>query len=133
MAVLVNNNRLYADVKRSFDEHPATSDVVATVNEDAVKEAVINLCFTRPGERRMKPNIGAGLAALMFDPISVQTADVIKDVIINTITSYEPRVKLIEVTVTASPDENKYDATIVFSVINISTVVTITRVLERVR
>jgi hypothetical protein len=71
---------------------------------------------------------------LAFDEvIGPDTEFILKERIRETIINYEPRANLYSVTVKALPDENSYSASIVFSIINNTTPVTLDLVLRRVR
>lgn len=102
-------------------------------DEAAVKRSIINLMYTEPYERFFNPNIGAGLKAYLFENISQDTEYIIKEKIIEVITNYEPRANIINVSVKALPDQNSYNASIIFSVLNNVNPVTLEVILRRVR
>jgi len=57
----------------------------------------------------------------------------IREKIIETIVNYEPRANLINVSVTADPENSMYTASIIFSVLNSINPVTLEVILRRVR
>ena len=75
--------------------------------------------MTVPGERPFNPVLGSNVTSLLFETLDNLTASTIKSEIINTIENFEPRVKLNEVIVKASPDENQFDVLIQYYVIGI--------------
>lgn len=123
----------YSDIPTNLQVHPIKGDLVRLTNEDAVKRSVRNLLLTRPGERPFQPELGAGLAAYLFENISRDTAFIIKEKIIETITYNEPRANLIRVIVDVVPDQNAYAATVIFSIINNPEPITLNLILDRVR
>jgi phage baseplate assembly protein W len=126
-------NIIYSDIPTNLDVHPIKEDLVLLYNENAVKRAIRNLLLTDPYERFFNPGIGAGIRQSLFENISSDTEFIIKERIRETIVNYEPRANLYSVNVKAMPDENSYSATIVFSVVNNTTPVTLDLVLRRVR
>jgi phage baseplate assembly protein W len=113
--------------------HPDNHDLVIKKNEEAVKTAIRNLILTNKYERPFQPNFGSNIKKFLFDPINQITQQNIKDEITNTIETYEPRANLIEVRVTPYLDDNAYRVTIVFSIININTPITLNTFLYRIR
>ena len=69
----------------------------------------------------------------MFEPITPMLSAIIKKTIENTITSYEPRVNILDVSVLLSPDNNGVYVTIVFAIVNTSTPISVDLFLERTR
>lgn len=74
---------------------PVTTDV------DLIKGDLLILLLTNPGERVMMPQFGTPLRTLLFDPNDSFLAEKAKEMIINSISQWEPRVKIDEVNVSA--------------------------------
>jgi phage baseplate assembly protein W len=125
--------KIYSDIPTNLNIHPVKGDIVLLSDEVAVKRSIINLMYTEPYERFFRPNIGAGLKAYLFENINNDTEFMIKEKIIETIRNYEPRANVINVSVTAKPDDNMYVASIIFSVLNSINPVTLEVILRRVR
>lgn len=123
----------YTDFKVNLDPHPVKKDLVLDKNEDAVKRSIKNLMFTDRYERPFSPRLGAGLKQFLFENIDSFTADNITNRIKETIEFYEPRAILHSVQVDVRPDENGYNAKIVFSTINNPEPIEFSTILERVR
>ena len=124
---------IYSDLPTNLNIHPVKGDIVLLSDEAAVKRSIINLMYTEPYERFFRPNIGAGLKAYLFENINQDTEFMIKEKIIESIRNYEPRANVINVSVTAKPDDNMYIASIIFSVLNSINPVTLEVILRRVR
>jgi len=126
-------DRIYADFYNNFIIHPNKKDLVTSANDDAVKNAIRNLLLTDKGERLFNPLYGSNIRSLLFENVSPQSESLLREYITNSIENYEPRAQLIDVYVSALPDENAYNATIIFSVINSSQPVVLELILDRVR
>jgi hypothetical protein len=59
------------DFPYHFDRHGLTA---ATSAVDHVRDLIEQVLFTSPGERVMRPDFGAGLLALVFEPNSTTLA-----------------------------------------------------------
>jgi phage baseplate assembly protein W len=81
---------------------------VATVSlEDDVRQAVRIILETNPGERVMRPDFGAGLGALVFEPINTTTVSLARHRVEQALILWEPRIDSITVSVTAEPTRGR--------------------------
>lgn len=71
----------------------------------AVRQAVIMLLLTRPGERVMRPHYGCELYRLMFWPNDDTTAGLAIHYVRQAIARFEPRVDRVRVDARARPDD----------------------------
>jgi phage baseplate assembly protein W len=133
LALIPQANALYTDVASSLFEHPVTREIAHVQNESAIKQAVRNLIMTNFYERPFQPQIGCGIRGLLFEPMTVVVQRSIEDAIKNTITNFEPRVRLLQVKAVPNVDENHYSATIVFALLNSTAPIELTVLLKRVR
>lgn len=124
---------IYADFFANFDLHPNKNDLSLHRNEAAVKRSIRNLLLTNRGERLYDADIGSDLRAVLFEPISPQTEQTLRNYITETIENYEPRAELFGVEVTMLPDENAYVATIAFRLINSTDPIQFDVLLQRIR
>lgn len=109
----------FKDISMSFQENPLTNDLIPLKNENAIAQSIKNLVLTTPGERLFNPELGSGIYESLFDQIDIISATQIKTSAENTINTYEPRVRLIEVTVSPRPDDNAFDMTVNYQIIGI--------------
>ena len=130
---LSTNTRRWYDLDLDFVAHPVTKDIVLKKDVEAVKRSVRNLVLTNPLERPFHPEIGSGITGILFELVSPTTAVVLQSEIRQVITNFEPRVRLIDISVLGDIDKNGYYVTIKFQVINIPNAVTIELFLERLR
>jgi len=125
--------RTFSDLDLNFTKHPVTDDVTLKFDENAIKQSVKNLVYINHYEKPFHPEIGSEVRALLFEPFSPMLTHMMRQAITNTITNYEPRVRLIDVEVLASPDTNSLYVTIEFTIINTIRPITLNLVLERTR
>lgn len=127
------NTRKYIDFDLAFTAHPVTGDLTKKTDYSAVSQSIKNLIFLNHYEKPFHPEIGCNLRKMLFELIDPSTASVIRTEIINTIGNFEPRVKINDVVVRPSYDENGYDVTIVYTTINLQNPIKINFFLERLR
>jgi phage baseplate assembly protein W len=129
----IKSERSYRDLDLSFTVHPVKKDVSKHLNEYAVINSVKNLISTNFFERPFRPQIGSGLRSLLFENVDPIISAQIERAIQETILNYEPRVEITNVSVTAYPDDNRYNVSMTFFIINNPNPITIDFFLERIR
>lgn len=112
-------SKSFRDISLSLQINPANSDLIALRNETAIARSMRNLILTERGERFFDPLYGSNVRKLLFENVTLNTADLLKDEIEYTVKNYEPRVRLIEVRVEPNYDYNEYNITIIYRVIGI--------------
>jgi phage baseplate assembly protein W len=82
---------------------PVTSaddaDVRMVEEAEDVRQAILLILETEPGERVMRPDFGAGLRGLVFEPMSSRLMALIRYRVTQGLTTWEPRITLHEVNV----------------------------------
>ena len=69
---------------------------IDTVHDDeAIRQALLLLLSTRPGERVMRPEYGCDLEVLLFQPVNGATAGMAIHYVRRAITLWEPRVEIL--------------------------------------
>ncbi len=114
----ISRGNVYSDLDLSFNIHPTTNDIRPVLDIDAVKNSISNLVQTSFLERPFHPEIGAGIRALLFEPVDLFTALSLKDTIATVIDQFEPRVKNVTVQIQDDSERNAYVITIGFTVFN---------------
>jgi phage baseplate assembly protein W len=130
---MAKNTRTFTDLDFNFLSHPRTKDVTVRFDEEAIKQSIRNLILTRNFERPFRSYIGSQVNTLLFEPISPLLSNMLERTIGDCINSYEPRVNLIAVNVTFSPENNDAYVTITFKIINTQTPLSVNLILERTR
>ena len=123
----------YRDLNISFKSHPFTGDLRIVEDVEAIKQSLTTLLYTNFGERPFRPNLGAGLGDLLFQPMDQITKQELGSAITNVITNWEPRIKIINLQISDKSDENSLEISLVFSMLNISNPKKIDIILKRVR
>jgi phage baseplate assembly protein W len=118
--VTQRTSRGFKDISMSFQENPLTNDLIPLKNENAIAQSIKNLILTSPGERFFNPDLGSGIFESLFDNIDFISATQIQSSAENTINTYEPRVRLIEVKVDPRPDDNAFDMTVNYEIVGIN-------------
>lgn len=126
-------DQIYSDFLTDMVPHPVSKDVLRFVNEHAVIRSIKNLILTDQGERLYQPNIGSNIKRMMFEPMIESTAEIISQYIQETIEVYEPRAKVLDISVVPDYNNNLYSVTLVFMIINKEDPITVNITLDRVR
>lgn len=133
MINLVARQPDYSDLDLDFIAHPTTKDVVKKTGIDAIKRSVRNLILTNFYDRPFRSYIGSNAQKLLFDNASPIVANFLKDAIVEVLSNFEPRISVRSVQVVFDIDNNGYNATISFSILNNNLPVVINLFLERIR
>tara|TARA_B100001059_G_scaffold92723_1_gene91833 strand:- start:30712 stop:31116 length:405 start_codon:yes stop_codon:yes gene_type:complete len=105
----LNPSRSYKDLSYTFKINPLKKDLNILKDENAIKRSLLNLFSYRKGEKFFDATFGSGIPDLLFEPFDFATAGSLKDEVSNLISTYEPRVNLIEVLVDLNEAEYTYD------------------------
>ena len=74
---------------------PSTERGVALISEDAsIRQSILLLIMTRPGERVMRPDYGCDIHRLVFAPNNEATANIAMHYVQTAIKRWEPRVEI---------------------------------------
>jgi len=93
-------------------------DIFKKSNAASVKQAVRNLLLTNYTEKPFMQRFGGNLSALLFR-LSTEVDDMnLESEIINSIETYEPRAKVLNINSVISPDNNEVRVTITFQVLS---------------
>lgn len=109
-------SRSYKDLSYTFKINPLKKDLVLLKDENAIKRSLLNLFSYRKGEKLFDATFGSGIPDLLFEPFDYATAGSIKTEVENLISSYEPRVNLIEVVVNLQEEQYEYDIQVIYSI-----------------
>jgi phage baseplate assembly protein W len=130
---LSNRDQIYSDFLIDLNPHPVSKDIVKFINERAVARSIRNILSTNRGERLYQPDIGGDLANLLFEPMTDGMSTTIYNLIYNTLERFEPRAKILNMTVIPNYDKNLYNVNITFMIINSQEPFTLNIALDRVR
>lgn len=77
----------------------------ALTDQEVVKQDLLNHIYTVKGERVHQPEFGTRIPLLAFEPLDEKTLEIVREDLAAVFT-YDPRVKLIGMSVSAVPDNN---------------------------
>ncbi len=123
----------FSDFLDNLDVHPVKKDIGRLINEEAIKRSIKNIILTNTGDRVFNPTFGSDINRMLFEPFSIATQTVIRDLVRNSIENYEPRALLEDVRVEGEIDSNSLLVTVVFSILNSEAPVTLEIILNRIR
>jgi phage baseplate assembly protein W len=128
-----NVTRQYKDLDLNFTIHPLRKDVNKNLDEVAIVNSIKNIVSTNHYEKPFQPDFGSNVRRMLFESLDNITASALEREIQQSITNYEPRVKLLSVKVIPDFDNNGFNVEMQFYILNKSEPVTITFLLERLR
>ena len=95
--------------KNSLNENSTNKDLDTAVNFESIKNSIINLFTTSPGQKILEPEFGLNFGDLLFLPVSKKRAKIIGDIILNGVRRYEPRINIFELDIVSVPEESTYE------------------------
>jgi hypothetical protein len=81
----------------------ATGSIATVSGDDSIRQAILLLLTTAPGERLMRPEYGSHLHRLLFAPNDDTTAGLAIHYVRRAVERWEPRVEILDVDATADP------------------------------
>lgn len=133
IATLENVSRQFTDLDLNFGIHPVRKDINKTKNEMAIINSIKNIVLTNHYEKPFNPDFGSNVRKLLFENLDIITASAIEREITQSITNFEPRVRVIGVTATPNFENNAFDVQMQFYILNQTSPVSISFLLERIR
>ena len=77
-----------------FQRQGEQTGVNMVAEDEDIRESLLILLSTRPGERIMQPGYGCGLHTMVFETVNESSVTEIRDLIERAILFYEPRINL---------------------------------------
>jgi len=93
---------------------------------DATKNNLINFFLTNPGERYMSPLFGGGIKRFIFEQITTDNLDFLREDINDKIAVYFPNIVINDLIVSGNQDTNQINIVLKYSILNTTTSDTIT-------
>lgn len=123
----------YRDLDFLFKRNLVSSDVSTVSGVDAIKASLRNLIKTKRYDRPFQPDIDSGVSGLLFENFNPLTESNMKSMVEELARNYEPRVRILEVKVRSSRDNNRFEMTIQFTINNVREPQLLNVTLERIR
>ncbi len=125
--------KTFSDINLSMKRNPVTKDLDEITNEQAVSASVYNILATGPYERLFRPDLGAGLKEMLFEPLTQLTATRIESRIRTAIELQEPRVVCETITVIPNEERQLYDIFVTCTIKDTKQEIEITQTLQKGR
>ena len=109
----------FKGISASFQTNPLNDDLIAIKNETAIARSIRNIVFTLPGEKFFDEDFGSDVSRLLFENLDDITTNLIRDQIFESITNFEPRVRLRNVIAQPNYGNNELNISIVYNIIGI--------------
>jgi phage baseplate assembly protein W len=122
-----------SDFSTDFSLNPITGFLAKVNNEEDAKQMLRNLILTNIGERPFQPLVGSKVYNLLFEPADSVTLSALQSTISQTITNNLPFINLIGVNIIDLSDQNAYQISIYFAIVNSVNPVNLNIVVNRVR
>ena len=130
---LSTHTRGWSDLDLDLTMHPITKDIVRKTNVEAVKRAVRNLILTNRYDKPFHPEIDGGVTRHLFGLSTAHTKHDIEIAVKTCLRNFESRVTVDNVVVSGDLDNNGFNVSIFFTVINTPEPIEISLFLERTR
>ena len=99
-----------------LDKRNEVKDLQADTNIGAIANAFVNLLTTSPGQKPLNPLFGINFGDLLFLPVSEERADSIGTTMIDCVARFEPRIKLIKLTITPVIEQQEYICDFIYTI-----------------
>ena len=86
--------------------------------KEAIKNNLINYLLTNPGERPLNPTFGGGLRAFIFEQITTNNLDFLKERISSNIKTYFSNVNINKLEILRQEDNNSITVSLTYNVTN---------------
>lgn len=86
--------------------------------KDAIKNNLINFFLTNPGERPLNPSFGGGLRAFIFEQITTDNLNFLREDINDKLSLYFPNINVNDLIVVGYENVNSIKVTLKYSIIN---------------
>lgn len=104
---------IYSDFDAEL-EIQQDGDILRDLEEEAIRNSLINIINTRQGSRRMLPEFAINLMDLLFEPMDDTTAYEIGNRIFGSIELWDDRIIVENLDVHQDYDKGEYDITLNF-------------------
>lgn len=113
------NLRTFTDIDPQFILNPVTGDIAVKTDSRAISFSIKNLILTANGERPFNDLIGTPIKRLLFDNSNGDTLKIIlKQMITQVVSNFEPRATLTQIDINDSPDNNLLRISIAYRILN---------------
>ena len=111
-----NNMQLDDNLYKPVD----STDIDVSVDEGAIKNSLVNLFNTTPGQKVLQPEFGLELKRFLFEPLTDLTAKLIAETIYKGIARWETRVQIGNVDVQKDYDNRQFEISLTLMIPKLS-------------
>lgn len=129
----MKKTRQFTDLDLYFDKNPINGDINKVYDEIAIKRSLKNLIFMNMYDAPFHPEISSPIGSLLFQTFTPDLANVLQRVLANLIANFEPRVNVIAINITVTPQLHILNCEIVFTIVNNPTQIVFNVLLQRLR
>ncbi len=129
----MSKENYYSDINLSWRLHPLTGDFLFVTDVEAVKRSLKHLSLMRKYDKPFIPEMHGHVEELLFELPSMATESTLASRLKWVYQRYEPRARIIDITVTTDSTEAGYDITVKFEAIGIVGEQSMSFTLERIR
>ena len=132
MATLLKTSREYIDFDFAFTKHPISKNLAVKKGINAVKQSITHLLTLKEGDKPFHPEIKSPVYQYLFENASMITQVVLEDEIYRYLTVYEPRMKIIKVTI-SFPNPNAISCDVYGEIVNVTEPFNVNILINRLR
>ena len=125
-----SNKFTYADLHLDFAD-PVKRDIETDYDVHAIKNSIVTLFNTIPGQNLLNPPYGMNLLQYLFEPASTSVAQFIGDTIYKQLKLWEPRVTILNINVGVDIDAQTYTVSLSISIPTLNNNLTVTGTLTK--
>lgn len=129
----IKDFEFYRDLDLMLIPHPRTRDLKPKINADAIKRSLRHIFMWRRWDVPFNPTYHNYIMDLLFELNTIFTKASIRSRAEWLINTFEPRVKVLSVDVTATHDEAGYDISITYVIKNVRVEDNLNLFFQRVR
>ena len=107
----------FKDIDLTFAKR-TNGEIYKKQDAASVKQGIKNVLFTNKFEKPFKPRFGSSINNFLFEIADKNTASEIKENIRTAIETFEPRAKILNLSVIPLEDVNELRVTLLFQVVN---------------
>jgi phage baseplate assembly protein W len=89
---VANTKRAFQGRGWLFPIRVSAGQIATNAYEEQIAQSIRLIIGTNPGERRMRPDFGAGLNAFVFEPVSAATLERLRKRVEEALIDWEPRI-----------------------------------------
>lgn len=97
------------NINPSLNSNNTVVDLVVDHDIEAIKNSLLNLFTTIPGQKILNPIYGLNLAQFLFSGITESNSRLMGEVILRGITTFEPRITVKKIYIFPDPENHTYE------------------------